>query len=76
MSIHAVGQLLTINARNFRRFDGLRILHSAELPGAPLSNLALSGATLEAKDLNMSHLRQGCEAGVRQIAHGASRGQA
>jgi predicted nucleic acid-binding protein len=30
MYVHGVGQLLTINVRDFRRFDGLRILHPAE----------------------------------------------
>src|ERR1019366_4055822 len=34
MYVHGVGQLLTINVRDFRRFDGLRILHPAELSGA------------------------------------------
>ena len=31
MYVHGVGQLLTINVRDFRRFDGLRALHPAEL---------------------------------------------
>jgi predicted nucleic acid-binding protein len=31
MYVHGVGQLLTINVRDFRRFDGLRILHPDEL---------------------------------------------
>jgi len=31
MYIHGVGQILTINVRDFRRFDGLRALHPAEL---------------------------------------------
>jgi predicted nucleic acid-binding protein len=31
MYVHGVAQLLTINVRDFRRFDGLRILHPAEL---------------------------------------------
>jgi predicted nucleic acid-binding protein len=35
MYVHGVGQLLTINVRDFRRFEGLRILHPAELSGAP-----------------------------------------
>jgi predicted nucleic acid-binding protein len=33
MYVHGVGQLLTINVRDFRRFDRLRILHPAELAG-------------------------------------------
>ena len=32
--VHGVGQLLTINVRDFRRFDDLRVLHPAELSGA------------------------------------------
>jgi predicted nucleic acid-binding protein len=35
MYVHGVGQLLTINVRDFRRYDGLRVLHPAELAGAP-----------------------------------------
>ena len=35
MYVHGVRQLLTINVRDFRRFDDLRILHPAELSGAP-----------------------------------------
>ena len=31
MYVHGVGQLLTINVRDFRRFDGLRIIHPTEL---------------------------------------------
>jgi len=31
MYVHGVGQLLTINVRDFRRFDGLRVLHPSEL---------------------------------------------
>jgi predicted nucleic acid-binding protein len=34
MYVHGVGQLLTIDVRDFRRFDGLRILHPSELSGA------------------------------------------
>jgi predicted nucleic acid-binding protein len=34
MYVHGVGQLLTINIRDFRRFDDLRVLHPAELSGA------------------------------------------
>jgi len=34
MYVHSVGQLLTINVRDFRRFDDLRVLHPAELAGA------------------------------------------
>lgn len=34
MYVHGVGQLLTINVRDFRRFDGLRILHPADLSEA------------------------------------------
>jgi predicted nucleic acid-binding protein len=33
MYVHGVMQLLTINAKDFRRFEGLRILHPAELSG-------------------------------------------
>src|SRR5258708_37558804 len=31
MYVHGVGQMLTINARDFRRFEGLRIFHPSEL---------------------------------------------
>jgi hypothetical protein len=31
MYVHGVGQMLTINVRDFRRFEGLRILHPSEL---------------------------------------------
>jgi predicted nucleic acid-binding protein len=31
MYVHGVEQLLTINVRDFRRFDGLRIIHPTEL---------------------------------------------
>lgn len=31
MYVHGVGRLMTINVRDFRRFDGLRIVHPAEL---------------------------------------------
>ena len=31
MYVHGVGRLLTINVRDFRRFEGLRILHPSEL---------------------------------------------
>lgn len=31
MYVHGVGQVLTINVRDFRRFEGLRALHPAEL---------------------------------------------
>jgi predicted nucleic acid-binding protein len=31
MYVHGIEKLLTINARDFRRFDGLHILHPAEL---------------------------------------------
>ena len=34
MYVHGVGQLLTINVRDFRRFDDLRVLHPAELSEA------------------------------------------
>ena len=34
MYVHGVGQLLTINVRDFRRFDDLRALHPAEVSGA------------------------------------------
>src|ERR1700730_11052916 len=34
MYVHGVGQLLTINVRDFRRFDGLRIVHPADLSKA------------------------------------------
>ena len=34
MYVHDVGQLLTINVRDFRRFNGLRVLHPAELQEA------------------------------------------
>src|SRR5271166_775063 len=33
MYVHGVGQLLTINVRDFRRFDDLRVLHPAEMSG-------------------------------------------
>jgi predicted nucleic acid-binding protein len=35
MYVHGVSQLLTINVRDFRRFDGLRILHPVELNVTP-----------------------------------------
>lgn len=35
MYVHGVGQLLTINVKDFRRFEGLRILHPFDLSGAP-----------------------------------------
>jgi hypothetical protein len=35
MYVHGVGQLLTINVRDFRRFNDLRVLHPAELSRAP-----------------------------------------
>jgi predicted nucleic acid-binding protein len=31
MYVHGVGQILTINIRDFRRFDGLRVLHPTEV---------------------------------------------
>lgn len=31
MYVHGIGQLLTINVRDFRRFDGLRVLHPNEV---------------------------------------------
>src|SRR5258707_13321395 len=31
MYVHGVGQLVTINVRDFRRFNGFRVLHPAEL---------------------------------------------
>jgi hypothetical protein len=31
MYVHGVGQLLTINVRDFRRFEGLRVLHPTEV---------------------------------------------
>src|SRR5271169_3292838 len=34
MYVHGVVQLLTINVRDFLRFDDLRVLHPAELSGA------------------------------------------
>jgi predicted nucleic acid-binding protein len=34
MYVHGVGQLLTINVRDFKRFEGLRILNPAEFFGA------------------------------------------
>ena len=34
MYVHGIGQLLTINVRDFQRFDDLRVLHPAELSGA------------------------------------------
>lgn len=33
MYVHGIGQLLTMNARDFQRFDGLRIVHPSELKG-------------------------------------------
>lgn len=33
MYVHGVAQLLTINVRDFRRFDGLRIAHPNEFQG-------------------------------------------
>ncbi len=33
MYVHGVGRLLTLNVRDFRRFEGLRVLHPAELSG-------------------------------------------
>jgi predicted nucleic acid-binding protein len=33
MYVHGIGQLLTINIRDFRRFDDLRVLHPAEFSG-------------------------------------------
>jgi predicted nucleic acid-binding protein len=33
MYVHGVGQILTINVRDFQRFDDLRIVHPAELSG-------------------------------------------
>jgi predicted nucleic acid-binding protein len=33
--VHGVGQLLTINVRDFRRFEGLRITHPTELSKTP-----------------------------------------
>ena len=35
MYVHGVGQLLTINVRDLRRFDGLRVLHPAEFALRP-----------------------------------------
>lgn len=35
MYVHAVDQLLTINVRDFRRYDGLRIVHPRELQENP-----------------------------------------
>jgi predicted nucleic acid-binding protein len=32
MYVHGVAELLTINVRDFRRFEGLRVLHPADLP--------------------------------------------
>ena len=34
MYVHRIGQILTINVRDFRRFDGLRVLHPKEVPVA------------------------------------------
>lgn len=34
MYVHGVSRLLTINVRDFRRFDGLRVLHPAEVRAA------------------------------------------
>ena len=34
MYVHGVGHILTINVRDFRRFDGLRIVHPTELQDA------------------------------------------
>jgi predicted nucleic acid-binding protein len=31
MYVHGVGRLLTLNVRDFRRFEGLQVLHPAEL---------------------------------------------
>jgi predicted nucleic acid-binding protein len=31
MYVHSVGQILTINVRDFRRFDGLRVMHPSEV---------------------------------------------
>jgi predicted nucleic acid-binding protein len=31
MYVHGIAQLLTINVRDFRRFEGLRVLHPSEL---------------------------------------------
>src|SRR5436305_3391442 len=36
MYVHGVGQLLTINVRDFRRFDGLRVLHPSQLQRAQI----------------------------------------
>jgi predicted nucleic acid-binding protein len=33
MYVHGVGQVLTINVRDFRRFGDLRVLHPSELSG-------------------------------------------
>ncbi|HEV2990439.1 MAG TPA: hypothetical protein VG759_18530 [Candidatus Angelobacter sp.] len=33
MYVHGIGQLLTMNVRDFRRFDGLRVVHPSELKG-------------------------------------------
>jgi predicted nucleic acid-binding protein len=35
MYVHGVEQLLTLNVRDFRRFEGLRVLHPAEVSQAP-----------------------------------------
>jgi predicted nucleic acid-binding protein len=32
MYVHGIGQLLTINVRDFKRFDGLRVMHPADVP--------------------------------------------
>jgi len=31
MYVHGVGQLLTINVRDFKRFEGLRVMHPADV---------------------------------------------
>jgi predicted nucleic acid-binding protein len=31
MYVHGVGQILTINVRDFRRYDGLRVMHPADV---------------------------------------------
>jgi hypothetical protein len=31
MYVHGVGQILTFNVRDFRRFDGLRVMHPADV---------------------------------------------
>src|ERR1700720_1792957 len=35
MYVHGVGQILTMNVRDFRRFERLRILHPSDLSGTP-----------------------------------------